>query len=118
MKRRLISPLVSGLVLPGTGQVLNRQPIKGIALIAGTTVLFLLILMKVLVDLNRVFQTTPDLSPDPQIIQKLASAMSEQDHTYLMVLVILLLCVWIFSIVDAYIHGKRLDDMNNETTSV
>ena len=75
MKRRLISPLVSGLVLPGTGQVLNRQPVKGIALIASTTVLFLLILLKVLVDLNRAFQTMPDLRPDPQIIRELASAM-------------------------------------------
>jgi len=118
MKRSLIAPLVSGLVLPGTGQVLNRQPIKGIALIAGTTVLFLLMLLKVLVDLNRVFQTMPDLRPDPEIIRKLANAMSQQDHTYLMVLVILLLCVWIFSIVDAYIHGKRLDNMKNETPPV
>jgi len=118
MKRRLISPLVSGLVLPGTGQVLNRQPIKGIALIAGTTVLFLLILLKVLVDLNRAFQTVPDLRPDAQIIKQLASEMSQQDQTYLMVLIILLLCVWIFSIVDAYIHGRRLDGMNDETASV
>ena len=118
MKRRLISPLVSGLVLPGTGQVLNRQPVKGIALIASTTMLFLLILLKVLVDLNRAFQTMPDLRPDPQIVKELASAMAQHDHTYLMVLVIMLLCVWIFSIVDAYIHGKRLDGMNDETSAV
>ena len=118
MKRRLISPLVSGLVLPGTGQVLNRQPIKGIALIASTTVLFLLILLKVLVDLNRAFQTIPDLRPDPRIIKELANVMAQQDHFYLSVLVSILLCVWIFSIVDAYIHGKRLDGMDDETAAV
>ncbi len=63
MKDYIKAPLLSGLVLPGLGQVVNQQIIKGLVLMALITVIFLTLLVKVFIDLSAVMAEVvgPDL---------------------------------------------------------
>ncbi len=118
MKKHWGAALLSGLVLPGTGQVLNRQYLKGGILIGTVTVLFLCLLVKVLVDLNRAFQSIPDLQRSSDLLSQLRPAMAEQDHTVLWILLGMLFILWIFSIVDAFVVGKRLKRFEDEKSGL
>ena len=44
MRRAPVSPLLSGLVIPGLGQLVNRQVGKGAMLVAAASLLFMLTL--------------------------------------------------------------------------
>ncbi len=118
MKRKFVSPIASAILLPGTGQLLNRQPLKALALIGCVTVLFLAILFKFLSDLNKALQTLTAEGLDGPTYKDLTRIMGEGDHTLLAVLILVFVGVWAFSVVDAYIYGKRLDVKENETTAV
>jgi hypothetical protein len=111
MKHAIVSPLLSALVLPGLGQVINRQIIKGLALMGGVTVIFLGLVVKVFLDLSRVTGElmTSDLTMPADASAKFWVLIRQQNLTMVYVLMGLGLVLWIYGIVDAIIVGGRID---------
>ncbi|MBW1709441.1 MAG: hypothetical protein JRG97_09140 [Deltaproteobacteria bacterium] len=116
MKYPFISPLLSGLVMPGLGQVINRQIIKGFILIILTTIIFLGIFVKVLLDLSAVMGQVmgPDLTLGPDGFSKIITAVRARDLSLLYGLVVVGMGVWAYSVVDAFIVSRRLRGSERE----
>lgn len=111
MKHAIVSPLLSAFVLPGLGQIINRQVIKGLALMGGITVIFLGLVVKVFLDLSRVTGElmTADLTLPPDASAKFWVLIRQQDLTLMYVFLALGLILWVYGIIDALIVGRRID---------
>jgi hypothetical protein len=116
MKPTLLAPLLSAFILPGLGQIVNREVRKGALMIAAVSLLFMSLLFKVLYDLNRAFQSLPGEPFQGQApsFSSLTRALGEQDHTGLLLLVSLLALVWVHSIWDAYRGAKKNEAVKKE----
>ena len=104
--------LLSGLVYPGLGQVILKRYLRGVAFILAATFglvtvvaqaarMALSILEKI--DLNRGV-----VGPD-QILQVTHQAMAEANTVLYKLAIALIICSWIYSTVDAFLIGRRLD---------
>lgn len=109
MKHSILAPLFSAFVLPGLGQIINRQIIKGILLAAGITILFVAILVKVMLDLSTVMGEImgSNLTLEGDKLPLLLAGMKARDMTTLYILICLGAAIWAFSIFDAYLTGRR-----------
>ena len=109
MKRTFLAPLLSAFVLPGLGQVINRQVRKAVLLMAAVFVLFLALVIKLIFDLNKVLISLPlevfEKNPHPFTI--VARAVSKQDKTWLLILVSVLMLVWVYSVWDAFMVARK-----------
>ncbi len=116
MKYSFIPPLLSGLVLPGLGQVVNQQIVKGLILISLTTFVFLFLLFKLLFDLSAVMREVmgPDLTLGPGEISKVILAMRARDMTLLYVFLIVGVVIWAYSVTDAFLVSRRLKSTENQ----
>jgi hypothetical protein len=110
MKRARTAPLLSAL-LPGVGQILNRQFPKAGLMIFGFSLLFLGLFFKLLYDLNQVLLSLnwEALEKDPHRFQTVTQALAGRSKTLLLVLVLLLIAFWAYGVWDAYVQGKKLD---------
>ena len=106
--------LLSGLVLPGLGQIVLKHHKRGLALVAvvlsGLTVmvfkavqLALSVLAKI--DLER------GAAGMQAITQAAAQASASSDSRLFNACLLLIIGCWIFSVADAYMIGKRMDRM-------
>jgi len=109
MKPTLLAPLLSAFILPGLGQIVNREVRKGALMIAAVSLLFMSLLFKVLFDLNRAFQSLPGEPFQGQVpsFSFITEALAKQDHAGLLLLFFLLALVWVHSIWDAYRGAKK-----------
>ena len=106
MKKSIISPLCSALVVPGLGQVINNQAKKGLIiflavfaiLIAGAIKIYLLIKASLRgLAINELY---------PEMV---ISRFKSQDHAFLWLLLFIFVCLWLYSVVDAFIVGRKMD---------
>jgi len=109
MKRIILAPLLSAFVLPGLGQVVNRQFRKAGLLMAAVSLLFLALFFKVLYDLNKVLLSLPleAFEKNPHPFSTVAQALSQQDNGLLRVLILLLTGVWAYGVWDAFSAARK-----------
>ena len=108
MKKAVLSPLCSGLVIPGLGQIINQDLKRGILLLGGILLLFVAGIIKFIRLIHSLFAAgTIDISDPEQIMARLRA----EDLTTLWVMTALFLLIWIYSVVDAYVRGRRMDEM-------
>jgi len=107
MKKRSLSPLVSGLIYPGAGQLLNGHIVKGwtVILLTSLDLVFLVIYIfkgfkTIIFDLSASFESMWEF---------IAASLTVYGREEL-ILLILLLGLWIYAIVDAYI-GAPTEEM-------
>ena len=110
MRRAVVAPLMS-LLLPGLGQLVNRQPGKGAALVAGSGLLALVGVGLALYKFNRAAVALLDLPPKQRTLEAFSRAMWDQGVGYLLVLGGLFLALLVFSLIDARRTGRRLDQV-------
>jgi hypothetical protein len=110
MKRSLAAPLLSAF-LPGVGQILNRQFPKAGLMIFGFSLLFLGLFFKLLYDVNQVLLSLnwELLEKDPHRFQTVTQALAGRSKTFLIILILLLLALWVYGVGDAYVQGRKLD---------
>lgn len=115
MKKRIVSPLCSALVVPGLGQVLNNQIKKGVIiclsvfaiLIAGVVKIYLLIKASLKgLALNELY---------PEMV---IARFKAQNHVFLWILSFVFICLWLYSVIDAFIVGKELDSKKEKNEIV
>jgi len=106
MKKTVVSPLCSGLIIPGLGQIINQDLKKGIILLAAVFLLFVAGIIKLVRLIHAVFRTGHvDLSDPEMIMAKLRA----EDLSILWYMAAAFVIIWLFSVVDAYLRGRKID---------
>jgi len=106
MKRSIISPLCSALIVPGLGQVINNQIKKGVILFLSVFAL----LIAGAIEMYRLIKASlKGLALNELYPEMVISKFKEQDHTLLWILFLIFVCIWLYSVIDAFIVGKRID---------
>jgi hypothetical protein len=106
MKKAVVSPLCSGLVIPGLGQIMNQDLKKGIILLAAVFLLFVMGIIKLVRLIHAVFKTGyVDLSNPEMIMAKLRA----EDLSILWYMAAAFIIIWFFSVLDAYLRGRKID---------
>ena len=116
MRRAVVAPLMS-ILLPGLGQLINRQAGKGAALVALSGLAALVGVGLTLFKLNKAMAKVLDLPPKEQTLDALSRAMWQEGVGDLAVLGCVFLAMLAFSILDAFRVGKRLDAVGHPEES-
>ena len=106
MKKAILSPLCSALVIPGLGQIINQHLKKGGCILLAVFVLFvggIVILFRLINTALKAEMINP--SHSPYIIDRLKAA----DFSALWYLVATFGVIWFYSVFDAYLTGRKLD---------
>ena len=108
MQKAILSPLCSGLVIPGLGQIVNQDLKKGIIILCAVFALFVAGIIRFLQIIHSVFRSGyTDLS-DPQA---LLVRLGAEDTTMLWFLGVAFTAMWVYAVVDAYVGGKKMDQL-------
>ena len=106
MKKYILSPLCSAFIVPGLGQIINQNMKKGMFIlsvvfflfIAGTIKLFF-ILRSAIADANTGRLNTLSMG----------EGLQSEDLTVLWLLLGLFAMVWVYSILDSFWVGKKIE---------
>jgi len=108
MKKAVLAPLCSALVIPGLGQVINQHIKKGIMLLAVDFVFTIAFTIEMYQIVRDVIGSGVLNSGEPKMIMELIMA---GDHTPLVFLFVAFGVLWIYSIVDAFLGGRKADEL-------
>ncbi len=115
IKRKLLAPLASAFILPGVGQIINRQPAKAVALILVSGLTFAVGLFFALKELNRAISIPAVYNaPEGQKWKALSDQLFSQGIDWIMILLAVWAAIWCYGVVDAFIWGKRWDQIPKE----
>jgi len=106
MKKAIVSPLCSALVIPGLGQVLNQHLKKGSCILLAVFIIFVLGVVKLYRMLDTAFDGIDIKSPDTSLIM---DRLMAEDPFLLWCLIIALGILWLYSVVDAFLSGREID---------
>ncbi len=108
MKRALVAPLLSAF-MPGMGQIVNRQPVKGGLMVAGVSLLFVLTLGLTFYKVSQAIMAMGE--PDPAIDKWAALNLQlvAQGMGWLLVMLGLYVVILIWAVVDAWRWGRVRD---------
>ena len=106
MKKSCMAPLCSAVVIPGLGQLINRNTKKGVALLSVVFVLFVTTLVIVYLKLTDVMPATGTSLSD---VGTVLYRFKREDMTSLHWVAGIFLLVWAYSVVDAFITGRKRD---------
>ena len=109
MKKSIISPLCSAFIIPGMGQLLNHNIKKGLIILGIVFVLFIAGTVKLALMINYLVKEQRTARPDADVILQ---RFQDVDLSVLFYLIIAFGVVWIYSVWDAYLVGKRIDNEN------
>ncbi len=106
MKKSIISPICSALIVPGLGQIINGEVKKGAILCSSVLVLIILGVAEV----YHLFQKSiQGLALNELYPEMVISKFKQQDLTFLWILIAIFALIWIYSVVDAFIVGREID---------
>jgi uncharacterized membrane protein len=100
MKRSLLSPLCSAFIVPGLGQILNQNVKKGLIILAIVLTLFLAGTVKLAFMLKSMMN-----HPETPSVHALRS---------LWYLILPFVITWVYSVIDAFWTGRKLDKAMGE----
>jgi len=109
MKKSIVSAICSALVIPGLGQILNREIKKGIILLAIVFVLIVTGTVTLTLIINSLLNT-----PNPDV-SSIMESIYGTNFTSLRIIIAISLIVWIYSIIDAFVQGLKLDRKESKT---
>jgi hypothetical protein len=104
------APLASAFVLPGVGQVINRQIAKAVALILGAGIYFAVSLFLALRELARALRAPAvGNAPEGEGLKALSAQLHAQGSDWLWILASIWMLIWCYGVFDALIWGRRID---------
>ena len=110
MKKYITAPIGSGFIIPGFGQILNGEIKKGLILMGVVFVIFVAGVIKIV---QVIMNLLPQLNPGEINRAEILKKIDLMDISMLRVIIILFLIIWIYSIIDAFVIGLRLDRKRN-----
>lgn len=106
MARAILATLLSGLVMPGLGQLYSRCLKKGGLMIAGMSVLVVSLSVAVFMSMRRaVLAFGDELPPEADRWSALAEKAASQDQTFIYIIVGLMALLWLFGVIDGFRSG-------------
>ena len=111
MKKTIISPLCSALVIPGLGQILNQHLKKGVCILSLVFMIFVAGVVKLYEMIHAVLDGVDPKSPDTAMIM---DRLRAEDLGLMWCLLIALGILWLYSVVDAYLSGRKIDRLEEE----
>lgn len=118
MKKYIAAPIGSALIVPGFGQVLNGHTKKGLIHMGAVFILFIAGLIKLI---PIVLTLVSELDPyEMGVAEFFSQAEKIHDKIYAMdiiimkIIIIAFLAVWIYSIIDAFIYGLKIEIKRNK----
>ena len=112
MKNSLKAVLLSGLVIPGLGQVALRHYRRGMAFILAVSIILLVIVVKVVQQaftiLEKIEAEGGVISMDTITKAVTQASTPSQNLTFKLLFCLLVVC-WIIGVVDAYRVGRKKD---------
>ncbi|MFC1867264.1 hypothetical protein ACFL0H_03930 [Thermodesulfobacteriota bacterium] len=102
MKRYILSPISSAIIIPGLGQLLNNQLKKGLIILAIVFLLFVGGVVKLMFIAN-------SLLTDPAIKRLDSEIIIQKFDSFLWVLITAYAVIWFYSILDAFIEGRKIN---------
>jgi hypothetical protein len=106
MKKAILAPLCSAFVIPGLGQIINQHLIKGGCILFSVFILFvagIFTLYHLMSATLKAELINPGHSPD--IMDRLKAA----DFSALWYFLVAFTLIWLYSVLDAYLTGRKLD---------
>lgn len=106
MKKAIASPLCSAFIIPGLGQVLNREVKKGLLLLGGVFLLFIIGIIKMVQLIRAILQpgSMEKLNPD-----EIMARIRAEDPTLLWVILAVFAALWLYAVIDAFLKGRQID---------
>jgi len=108
MKKAVLAPLCSALVIPGLGQVINQHIKKGVILLAVDFAFIIAFTIEMYQIVRGVIGSGVLNSGKPKMVMELIMA---GDHASLVFLFAAFGVLWIYSIVDAFLGGRKADEL-------
>ena len=108
MQKAIVSPLCSGLVIPGLGQIINQELKKGIIILCAVFALFVAGIIRLLQIIHSIFMSGHTDVADPQALM---ARLGAEDSTLLWCLGIIFGILWIYAVLDAYRGGRKMDQL-------
>ncbi|MBI4798481.1 MAG: hypothetical protein HY794_07070 [Desulfarculus sp.] len=113
MRKAVISPLLS-LLVPGMGQILNRQLFKGSLMVAAMSLLFIILLAFGMHQFGQAVMAAQEAGAAPGDFAAVGAQMRAQGATWFLVLGGLLAGLWTYAVVDAFRGGRARDAQPKE----
>lgn len=111
MKKAILHPLCSAFIVPGLGQIMNQNVKKGAAILGATFLLFILAAVKLSFMIKAAASGIDfDRLQPAEVLTRLHS----QSFGVLWALIALFALVWLYSVVDAFREGWKLDHAGEE----
>jgi len=110
MNQPVKAALLSALVFPGVGQIVNGHVKRGWTFVAIVAVLLVLIISKLMQQALLVLEELQKKGAaiDINEVSRIsAEVVSFSDNLFLNITLLLLMATWLISIVDAYRAGKK-----------
>lgn len=111
MKLYIISPICSALVVPGLGQLLNREFKKAIIILSSVMVILVLGIIKIVFIMKNILSVVPFYNLNSQ---RLLDRLKYEDLTIIYILLIIFGIIWAYSIIDAFISGIKIERISRE----
>lgn len=106
MKKYLLSPFCSAIIVPGLGQVINEQIKKGLLLLGLVFTLLVAVTVKLTVVINRQMAGMDLANID---LKKIIEKMMGEDFSLFGILGLCFAFIWIYSIIDAFWVGLKIE---------
>ncbi|MCG6877867.1 MAG: hypothetical protein LJE96_01725 [Deltaproteobacteria bacterium] len=106
MQKSIMSPLCSGLVIPGLGQIINQDLKKGIIILGVVFALFIAGIIRLLQIVQNVFRSGYTDISDPNALM---ARLGAEDPAMLWILGVAFAAIWVYAVVDAYVGGRKMD---------
>ena len=108
MKKAVLAPLCSALVIPGLGQVINQHIKKGFILLTADFVFIILFTIEMYKIVREVAESEVLNSGEPKMIMEQTLA---GDRTSLIFIFMVFGVLWLYSVVDAFLGGRKADEL-------
>jgi len=99
MKKRILAPLCSALIIPGLGQILNQDIRKGGLILAAVFLVFVAAGVKLVFILKATVRQSGNAPVSFHILERVD----------LLVIIGVFFAIWLYSVLDAFLRARDLD---------
>jgi hypothetical protein len=112
MKEYLFPILLSALVVPGAGQIYNKEKVKGVLLM----VLFFLVIVgfMITISVSLAAQLSPNMAVSPEQVRIMVETIIDEKSGFITSFWYLTLAIWGYGILDAYLGARDLVKARND----
>lgn len=111
MKKYISAPLCSALIIPGLGQILNRDVKKGVILLSSVFVLINVAAVKLYLIVDNAIK---DAASKGLSGETLVEQVRSSDFKMIWVIAALFLLAWAYAVADAFMKGRRIESENKD----